>query len=165
MKTYTLLSVIINALILAFVTSCSDTSLTTKNANDSEELKHYSSATNQEFQTIEKSDPIAPNYHNPKKQVKASPVQSVQDKISKQPIGEIQLVTDTTLSTKNQERLQEINQNLAFYCMKHRKTKAFKNEDQCLLFTKKILNTCEKKHKIINTVMVNCIKDRLKKRR
>ena len=69
------------------------------------------------------------------------------------------------LSAKNQERLQEINQNLAFFCMKHRKDPLFQdNEDKCLAFTKKILKICEKKHQIINTVMVNCIKDHLKKR-
>lgn len=79
--------------------------------------------------------------------------------------GKAELQAPTQLSAKNEERLQEINQNLAFFCMKHRQDSAFKNEEGCLAFTKKVLKSCEKKHQIINTVMVNCIKERLKKKR
>ena len=165
MKIYSLLSVIIYALMMAFVTSCSDTPTTSTDPIDSTDLKHYSSATNPEFHSISKDDPIAPVPYYQKKQTKVSSLQNTQEKLSNKVNIESQLIPNTSLNAKNQERLQEINQNLIFYCMKHRKSKAFKNETQCLLYTKNILTTCEKKHKIINTVMVNCIKDRLKKRK
>jgi sugar-specific transcriptional regulator TrmB len=134
--------------------------------------KTYSSTTQKEFETIEKNDlRTNPPYRTT---VKPTPRPSVVIKEAvhekqKEVVKETPAISETTnvtqLNAKNQERLQEINQNLAFFCMKHRKDKDFQDEDHCLAFTKKVLTACEKKHKLINTVMVNCIKDRLKKRK
>lgn len=126
--------------------------------------KTYSPATQREFEKIEKGDVQKANLppaHDIQRQQSKRP-KEVQETPKKVPV---QLNTDANLSSKGQERLQEINQNLAFYCMKHRTDGTFSSEEQCLKFTKKILKQCEKKHKLINTVMVNCIKDQLKKRR
>lgn len=135
------------------------------------QTKTYSPSTEREFEAIEKRDThAAPTYQNkspsklnprpnPPKEKIAAPAE-----IAK-PAPSTEIAPNDKLSAKNQERLQEINQNLAFFCMKHRKDPAFQDEDKCLSFTKKVLLSCEKKHQIINTVMVNCIKDRLKKKR
>lgn len=66
------------------------------------------------------------------------------------------------LSAKEQECLQEINQNLAFFCMNHQKHKNFQDEKQCLSYTKKVLDRCEEKHKkTVSTSMVHCVKKQL----
>lgn len=137
---------------------------------DSQE-KIYSPSTQREFETIEKSDiqkksiPPAHEIHHQQtmpsrpsleKEVKTNPPA---------PVERPKLSPEGPLTIRNQERLQEINQNLAFFCMKHRNERAFSDEEQCLKFTKRVLKDCEKNHKLINTVMVNCIKDRLKKRK
>jgi PBP1b-binding outer membrane lipoprotein LpoB len=124
----------------------------------------YSSTTQKEFEKIEKGEvqkaSLPPAHDIQRQQNKKTTKDTPKEKKEA-----VELSPETELSSKGQERLQEINQNLAFYCMKHRTDGAFSNEDQCTKFTKKILIECEKKHKLINTVMVNCIKDRLKKRR
>jgi hypothetical protein len=134
--------------------------------------KVYSTTTQKEFEEIEKTDlrtspphrsTLAPTPPRAPVVLKENPRAKLADTqlINDLPKSEI---SDTSqLSTKNKERLQEINQNLAFYCMKHRKDSRFRDEENCLAFTKKVLVTCEKKHKLINTIMVNCIKDHLKK--
>lgn len=126
--------------------------------------KSYSPTTQKEFEQIEKAEvqrhSIPPAHDLQKQQGKKK--QPIVEAPKKEPI---ELVTESKLSSKGQERLQEINQNLAFYCMKHRNDRVFTNEGHCQQFTKNVLQDCEKKHKLINTVMVNCIKDRLKKRR
>lgn len=126
--------------------------------------KNYSASTQKEFEQIEKSEvgtrPVPPAHDLQKRPIKKVQVQQPAPKKE-----QVELVPDSQLSAKGQERLQEINQNLAFYCMKHRNDGSFSSEEQCTKFTQKILHECEKKHKLINTVMVNCIKDHLKKRR
>ncbi|MFA6235832.1 MAG: hypothetical protein WC635_00785 [Bacteriovorax sp.] len=117
--------------------------------------KIYSSSTEREFRSIEMSElrnsqPQAPI---PQKEQTIAPVPKVINK----PV-------ETKLSIKNEERMQEINQNLAFYCMKHRKDPIFKTEEKCLSFTRKVLNNCEKKHQSANSVFLSCIKAGLQKR-
>jgi PBP1b-binding outer membrane lipoprotein LpoB len=161
---------ILSFMTLAFlVVSCSSEPKTQP------EQKAYSSDTQKEFEAIEKNDlRTNPPYRSTIKQAPRPPVvikETPREK-QKEVIKETPGTSPTTeaadvsqLSAKNQERLQEINQNLAFFCMKHRKDKIFQDEEHCLAYTKKILKACEKKHKLINTVMVNCIKDQLKKRK
>ena len=131
--------------------------------------KVYSENTQKEFAIIEKNDR---HTNPPYRAVKANSKPTISAKEAshekeKKVIAETPVISPvpSQLSTKNQERLQEINQNLSFFCMKHRKDSMFKDEEHCTLFTKKVLKACEKKHKLINTVMVNCIKTRLKKRK
>jgi len=133
--------------------------------------KIYSASTQREFETIEKGDiqkKSIPNAHeiHHQQSLPSRPLPQKEAKINPPaPIESPKLSPDGPLTIRNQERLQEINQNLAFFCMKHRNERAFSSEEQCLRFTKRVLKACEKKHKLINTVMVNCIKDRLKKRK
>lgn len=133
----------------------------------------YSESTQREFEAIEKSDstkssrvpPAHDLHHLPGAQVQRKTPELKTPAPVQPPVEQPKLTTESALSSRNQERLQEINQNLAFFCMKHRNDRAFSSEEQCLKFTKNVLKTCEKKHKLINTVMVNCIKDHLKKRK
>jgi len=128
--------------------------------------KSYSASTEKEFAAIEKGDvkqsiPPAYDIRESKKTVQVPKAKKSESQTK--PVEQTKMAPEDSISGRAQERLQEINQNLAFYCMKHRGS--FSSEEKCLQFTKKILKSCEKKHKLINTVMVNCIKDQLKKRR
>lgn len=68
-------------------------------------------------------------------------------------------------TAKADERLIEINQNLAFFCMKHRKDPSFGgNEEKCMKFVNKTMENCQKQHKIVNSKLLNCIQTKLKKR-
>jgi hypothetical protein len=69
-------------------------------------------------------------------------------------------------SNKADERLIEINQNLAYYCMKHRKDPTFGGDElKCTNFVKKSMKQCQKNHHIVNSQLLNCIQAKLKKRR
>lgn len=135
--------------------------------------KTYSAKTQKEFEVIEKNDLPHRNASNgkPTPRPPFTPKEVPHERAKgplKEALAPVVLSSESNdirqLNAKNQERLQEINQNLAFFCMKHRKDGVFKDEENCLAYTKKVLSACERKHKLINTVMVNCIKDRLKKR-
>ena len=63
------------------------------------------------------------------------------------------------------ERLIEINQNLAFYCMKHRKNPAYGGDEaKCLKFVEKVQKNCQASHPVVNSKLLNCIRAGLKKR-
>lgn len=63
------------------------------------------------------------------------------------------------------ERFIEINQNLAFYCMKHRKDARFgDSEERCMTFVNQQLQDCQKVHKTPNAKLLNCIQAKLKRR-
>ena len=169
MKKSTLLQLTLLITSAIFLAGCSS------EPKNEESQKTFSEKTQKEFESIEKTDlRISPPRQTLNKPAAKPPAQikEVIKEKSKEPLKESSATlipnsesTDRSqLSAKNQERLQEINQNLSFFCMKHRKDKTFKDEDHCLAFTKKVLKKCEKKHKLINTIMVNCIKERLKKR-
>lgn len=121
--------------LILLVSACS----ATQNVESESMHKVYSDNTEKEFLSIEKND---------------------RDKIDPS-----KLSPTSKLSSKNKDRLLEINQNLAFFCMKHRKDPVLFNEKKCQTFTKKVLDSCQKMHPLVNTVMVNCIKARLKKKR
>jgi len=132
--------------------------------------KTYSPSTLKEFEAIEKSGTysaqnenttLKQNNRTPKNPANIKKKEMPKEGPPQNPIG---ITSDVSqLSAKNQERLQEINQNLAFFCMKHRKSTSFKSEEQCLVYTKQVQVFCEQKHKLINKVMLNCIKAKLKK--
>jgi hypothetical protein len=148
-----------SSLILLLLVSCASES-------HIEEKKVYSESTQREFEAIEVKDTsIKRRLEVASPPIVATPeLQPTYPKISA-PIREnVEFVPQGKLSAKNQERLQEINQNLAYFCMKHRNDSSFSSEEQCSQFTKAVLFECEKQHQIINTVMVNCIKTRLKKK-
>ena len=71
--------------------------------------------------------------------------------------------TPSNANSKADERLIEINQNLAFFCMKHRKNPAFgADEAKCMSFVNKTMSACQKVHKIVNSKLLNCIQTKLK---
>lgn len=147
MNKLTLLQILISLLLGGAILSCSTGS------NPKAKQKSYSNNTQKEFEAIEKYNLHSKPLSGLKATATSIPLSSVEQ----------ETVDVSQLNAKNQERLQEINQNLAFYCMKHRKDFAFKDEKHCLAYTSQILASCEKKHKLINTIMLNCIKERLKK--
>ncbi len=68
-------------------------------------------------------------------------------------------------SAPQDERLIEINQNLAFYCMKHRKDPRFgDSEERCMAFVNKSMKDCQKVHKTPNKKLLACIQTKLKRR-
>lgn len=68
-------------------------------------------------------------------------------------------------TSRADERLIEINQNLAFFCMKHRKDPTFGGDEaKCMKFVNKSMENCQKQHKIVNSKLLNCIQTKLKKR-
>lgn len=74
-------------------------------------------------------------------------------------------VTKARSNSKTDERLIEINQNLAFYCMKHRKDPSFGgSEAKCMKFVNKTMNNCQKIHRIVNSKLLSCIQKKLKGR-
>lgn len=71
----------------------------------------------------------------------------------------------TKKSAQMDERLIEINQNLAFYCMKHRKDPRFgDSEERCMSFVNKSLEDCQKVHKTPDKKLLSCIQTKLKRR-
>lgn len=73
--------------------------------------------------------------------------------------------TKGTQSKKTDERLIEINQNLAFYCMKQRKNPAYGGDEaKCLKFVEKVQKNCQAKNPQVNSKLLNCIRSGLKKR-
>lgn len=75
------------------------------------------------------------------------------------------VLRNTQSTSKADERLIEINQNLAFYCMKHRKDRAYGgNEAKCMKFVNLVMSKCQKQHRIVNSKLLNCIQTKLKKR-
>lgn len=143
------------------------------------EVKNYSADTNRAFEMIErggsyylkKAPPQAPppQIEAPKKVYRpvapAAPVMP-EEKIEKEitaPAPEAPKATH--INAKVDERLIEINQNLAFYCMKHRKDPAYGgDEEKCLKFVAKIQKKCQAQHRIVNSKLLNCIRTGLKKR-
>lgn len=151
--------------LLLLSASCS----TTSENESGPSPKVYSPRTEKEFAAIENSD-LFYDSSKPRNSRSSMPHANIvtRESIKTTPPAKIsnpEMAPVGRLSAKNQERLQEINQQLAFFCMKQRKNPRFANEEQCLNLTKKVLNSCEKKHQIINSVMLNCIKEQLRKNR
>ena len=74
------------------------------------------------------------------------------------------VLKNTQSTSKADERLIEINQNLAFYCMKHRKSPAYGgNEAKCMKHVNAVMGHCQKQHRIVNSKLLNCIQKKLKK--
>lgn len=61
----------------------------------------------------------------------------------------------------NDERINELNQNLTYYCMKGTRRLRFKSEIECQNFVKSTLLHCEKNHRIVNRALIDCVKSNL----
>ena len=153
--------------------------------------KNYSEDTNRTFEMIERGGSYylkkAPEYNPPPRIAPAKrPVQEpiireefeIEEKINYQaePLTQeirtapsteevLTVPKNTQSNPKTDERLIEINQNLAFYCMKHRKNRAYGgDESKCMRYVNTIMENCQKKHRIVNSKLLNCIQKKLKNR-
>lgn len=65
-------------------------------------------------------------------------------------------------SNKMPEKLIELNQNLAFYCMKHRKNPTFNNDEKkCMDYVGKILDNCQEISAQVHSKLLACVKKKL----
>ena len=61
-----------------------------------------------------------------------------------------------------EELQKEIEQNLVFFCMRHRQDSRFSDEAVCKEFTAKIYQECQEKFEADDRRLFNCIKPKLK---
>lgn len=168
------------SLCLIFVVSCADNEV--KN-----EPKKYSDDTNRAFEMIERGGSYylkkAPVNKVPTPQIQSPPARAIPEKRRTLTPSEEVVIDDKInyqeeklapaeptpaphvkrSTTKADERLIEINQNLAFYCMKHRKDSRYGgDEEKCMKFVNKSMSDCQKVHRIVNTKLLNCIQTKLR---
>lgn len=144
------------------------------------ETKIYSDDTNRSFEMIERGGSYylkqAPANNPPpqievpiKKPLKISETQEeivIDENINYHEKAQVlrPVLRNTQSISKADERLIEINQNLAFYCMKHRNSRAYRgDEDQCMKYVNTVMSNCQKQHRIVNSKLLNCIQKKLKK--
>lgn len=142
------------------------------------EPKTFSDETNRAFEMIERGGSYylknPPAQSPPAPQIRRRAIKAVQvekdDKINYN-VEKLEPATrPATVEIKKQqmtsdERLIEINQNLAFYCMKHRKDSRYGgNETVCMKFVNKTMNECQKSHRIVNSKLLKCIQTNLRKK-
>lgn len=136
-------------LCLIFIISCS-----TSTEEDQTAKKQHSEETNRAFSMIE-------NNGSYRRKVEPSKKQSS--------IPSPPLVKKVTIKKRKNQLPEsvmiEINQNLAFYCMQHRKSKRFGgNEEKCMSYVNKTLEECQQKSESSHHKLLKCIKTGLKKR-
>lgn len=163
----------LSLLCLFLLTNCSSNT-------DKTETKKYSDDTNRAFEMIERGG----SYYLKKAPANTTPAPQIK-KTTKPDIVNEKIVIDDKInyqdknseivmpkpishekkkSSKVDERLIEINQHLAFYCMKHRKDSRFGNDEaKCMEFVNKIMTNCQKNHRDVNSQLLNCIQTKLKK--
>lgn len=134
---------------LIFIISCS-----TSTEEDQTAKKQHSEETNRAFSMIE-------NNGSYRRKVEPSKKQSL--------IPSPPLVKKVTIKKRKiqlpESVMIEINQNLAFYCMQHRKSKRFGgNEEKCMSYVNKTLEECQQKSESSHHKLLKCIKTGLKKR-
>lgn len=128
--------------LLFFIMSCSTHNVTPEVLVE----KNYSQETNRAFSMIENNG----SYRTKKT---LSPV----DKTLPKPKLELNQRKNTS------HALIEINQNLTFYCMKHRKDKRFGgSEKKCLDHVNLILEKCQKFYSHSNQRLLKCLKTKIK---
>lgn len=142
-----------------------------------EEPKTYSPDTNRAFEMIERGGSYylkqAPKTQAPPQVEAPAPkrvVKKVEPEIKEDIVIDDQInyqekaAPTPKVAAKVDERLIEINQHLAFYCMKHRSDATFGgDESACLRHVNKVQKDCQKKHRIVNSKLLSCIKTGLKR--
>jgi PBP1b-binding outer membrane lipoprotein LpoB len=135
-------------LVAIMITSCANELKygDTENKN-TDSQKSYSKSTLNQFEQIEKSDFKA------------------RDQSTKGPESTRSVSNNTfeitSPSGNVSDKLNELNQNLAYFCMKQRKNSRFKKEDDCKNFVKKMLDHCQKKYSKVNSSLIKCVKSGL----
>lgn len=158
---------VIDAFFLAFCLTLISCSSTEEPAQE----RAYSEDTNKAFLEIERGG----SYYLKKPQPSTVPPQvmmppaktSKEARIGPRAVAKKEdglQVSQIKSNGNNQERLIEINQNLAFYCMKNRKSSVFGgDEKKCMNFVNTSLKKCQKLHKNINSKLLACLNGQLKR--
>lgn len=134
---------------LIFIISCS-----TSTEEDQTAKKQHSEETNRAFSMIE-------NNGSYRRKVEPSKKQSL---IPSPPLVKKVIIKKRKIQLPESVMI-EINQNLAFYCMQHRKSKRFGgNEEKCMSYVNKTLEECQQKSESSHHKLLKCIKTGLKKR-
>jgi hypothetical protein len=162
------------------LTGCSST-------DEVNDTKTYSEDTNRAFLEIERGKSYyskKPKTHTPAPQIRALPKENpraiskykiIDQRSSKNSMKPKQVLQEAApdeneieipqLSGSAQDRLVEINQNLAFYCMKHRKSRTFAgDEKKCMSYVSATLEKCQKSHKKIDSRLLGCLNKTLKRK-
>lgn len=134
----------------------------TSETEQNETQKTYSEETNRAFEMIERGypkweeqkkeapRPVAPQYVQPHKERTIPLKKSL-------PNG-----PSVTSAPKMSDKLVELNQNLAFYCMKHRKDAVFKNDEKkCMDYVGRMLNQCQNQFPKSHSRLLACVKKKL----
>jgi hypothetical protein len=123
--------------------------------------KVYSQETQSTFEDIEKEKAIE-NYRlmrlrDWKKYKKKKPKTIYRKKVFTKPKRKRRRPLVNPVEQKN-----EIEQNLIYYCMEHRKDSKFDDESDCKLFTDNILDKCKESNDFGEPELLTCIKGRLR---
>jgi len=110
--------------------------------------KHYSDSTEREFQIIEGGNGLTPSPDKKLPPIIPAHKEPLVRKIEQH-------------GTKDDPRIIELNQNLSIYCMKSKRRERFKSDEACAEFVNSSLKTCEKKHRLVNRTLINCVKHAL----
>ena len=101
-----------------------------------------------------------------RKKIKKVAVKSIPDNIiedSEKKLVETAPIIPSYPKKDPKEILIEVEQNLAIFCMRHRKHSKFKDESDCVLFTQEKLKECQDKHiETDNARLIGCVKSRLR---
>lgn len=151
-------------LLTAFLAGCSSTPETEP------EEKTYSEETNRAFELIERGYNAPPLKKapapNPAPQIGEPPSSdAVTSRTTKKSFERPSIPTAKAgRSGKKSEKLIELNQNLAFYCMKHRNNPVFKNDEKkCMDHVNRVLADCQKRTPDVHAMLLSCVKKRLGK--
>lgn len=134
-----------------------------------EKKKVYSAETNRAFEMIERGYNAPPLRAAP---VAVTPPQvqrqrPVERQVIEKPVDDTpNVVAESKKSTppkkRQSDKIIELNQNLAFYCMKHRKDPVFNNDEKkCMDHVERILNDCERRSSNNDSKTLSCVKNRL----
>lgn len=146
-------------LCLIFIVSCSSST-----EEDQSVKKQHSEETNRAFSMIENNGSYRRKVEPSKKLSSHSP--TTPPVVVTKPPPSLKKVTKEKRKNQLPESVMiEINQNLAFYCMQHRKSKRFGgNEEKCMSYVNKTLEKCQQKSESSHHKLLKCLKTGLKKR-
>ena len=123
--------------------------------------KVYSDETNRAFEMIERGYNAPPLRTAP---TQMQPPQVVHKKKIAPPkaTASAPSIKQKAVTPKMSEKLIELNQNLAFYCMKHRKNPTFNNDEKkCMDYVGKILDNCQETSAQVHSKLLACVKKKL----
>ena len=126
--------------------------------------KVYSDETNRAFEMIERGY-NAPPLRKAPTQMQAPQIAAPTHSEKPRPRKNKPTVTPPPAAASNgkmSDKLIELNQNLAFYCMKHRKNPTFNNDEKkCMDYVGKILNNCQETSAQVHSKLLACVKKKL----